>query len=260
MNIQLPPKPLIYLAIVVTSIALIPPVLIYQARSINSPRPRIHYIQDMDNQPRFKTQQANDLFVDGRASRPLIEGTVARGEAKLDEHYWKGWSDGGFATTYPDQVEVTMELLERGRERYDIYCSVCHGQAGYGDGMVHKRATELVNNPLIGNGTVWVAPKNIHETAIAAQPVGQIYNTVTKGIRTMRGYEAQVPVEDRWAITAYVKALQRSQAANLGDLDPSVNPDQLELNDLRPELDEEAPADAAAAANTDAATPNGAAS
>jgi len=229
-----PPKVLVYAIVVATTIALIPPVVIYMAREINSDKPRIHIFQDMDNQARFKTQQVNELFRDRRANRPQVEGTVARGESRLDEHYWQGWVEGDWATELPEQIEVDMTLLERGQERYDIYCSMCHGVAGYGDGAVHVRAMELVNNPAIGNGTVWVQPRNIHEAEVRAQPIGQIYNTITKGIRNMAGYEAQIPVEDRWAIAAWVRVLQRSQFArpdDLGDMDPST----LELRDLRPD-------------------------
>jgi len=249
-----PPKIFVYAAVVATTIALVPPSLIYMAREMNSEKPRIHYIQDMDNQARFKTQQVNDLFRDKRANRPQVDGTIARGEEMLDEHYWKGWADGDWATDFPDQVVVDRLLLERGQERYGIYCSVCHGEAGYGDGSVHKRAMELVNNPAIGNGTVWVQPRNIHEAEVRNQPVGQIYNTITNGIRNMAGYAAQIPVEDRWAITAYVAVLHRSQFARPQDLDVlGIAAEDLPLQDLRPVLEEagegmdDAPADDAAA-------------
>jgi mono/diheme cytochrome c family protein len=258
-----PPKFFIYAAIVATTVALIPPAVIYWAREINSDKPRIHYIQDMDNQARFKTQQVNDLFRDGRASRPTVGGTVARGEAMLDEHYWKGWVDGDWATEYPSQITIDRALLERGQERYAIYCSMCHGQAGYGDGAVHVRAMELVNNPAIGNGTVWVQPRNIHEAEVRTQPVGQIYNTITNGIRNMAGYAAQIPVEDRWAITAYVQALHRSQNARPQDLDRlGIPAEELPLQDLRPVTEDggEAMGNAAAAAGTANPTGEGASS
>lgn len=251
-----PPKFFIYAAIVATTVALIPPALIYWAREMNSEKPRIHYIQDMDNQARFKTQQANDLFRDGRASRPTVEGTVARGEVMLDEHYWKGWTDGDWATEYPDQITIDRALLERGQERYGIYCSMCHGQAGYGDGAVHVRAMELVNNPAIGNGTVWVQPRNIHESEVRVQPVGQIYNTITNGIRNMAGYAPQIPVEDRWAIVAYVEVLHRSQNALPQDLDRlGIPAEALPLQDLRSVLEGSGAAMDDATAGT--ANPNG---
>ena len=116
---------------------------------------------------------------------------------------------------FPARVPVTMELMQRGRERFGIYCQPCHGAAGYGDGMVNVRAMELVN--LGTNGTVWVQPKSVHDDDIREQPVGRIFNSITNGVRTMPPYGPQIPVSDRWAIVAYVKALQRSQ--NAADLE-----------------------------------------
>jgi mono/diheme cytochrome c family protein len=166
----------------------------------------------MDNQPRFEAQHANALFADGRAMRPPVEGTVARGELRADDHLYRGISGGAWATTFPATIDVTMQLMERGRQRFNIYCQPCHGAAGYGDGIVNKRAMELLN--LGTNGTTWVAPKSIHEQQIREQPIGQLYNSITNGVRNMPPYGPQIPVADRWAIVAYVKALQRSQNAS----------------------------------------------
>ncbi len=209
------PKVFIYGILIVLCLAVIPPALIAQSRAVNSKKPRIHLIQDMDNQPKFKAQHANPLFADGRAMRPPVEGTVARGELREDEHYERGVVNAQWATTFPERVEMSMALMERGRERYTIYCQPCHGAAGYGDGMVNKRAMELVN--LGTNGTTWVAPKSIHEEQIRAQPIGQLYNSIANGVRNMPAYGPQIPVADRWAIVAYVKALQRSQNASERD-------------------------------------------
>jgi mono/diheme cytochrome c family protein len=147
--------------------------------------------------------------------RPPVAGTVARAGLREDDHYERGIANGDWATTFPDKIEVNMTLLERGRERFTIYCQPCHGVAGYGDGMINKRAMELVN--LGTNGTTWVAPKSIHEEQIREQPIGQIYNSITNGVRNMPPYGPQIPVADRWAIVAYVKALQRSQNASERD-------------------------------------------
>lgn len=217
------PRYFIYIACVLIVLLMIPPALIARARTTNSSAQRIHLIQDMDNQARFRTQQANDLFRDGRAMRPPVEGTVARGELRENAHLYLGVVNDEWAANLPDELTLDRRTLERGRERYNIYCGVCHGEAGYGDGIVHKRAMELMNNPAIANGTSWVQPKNIHEPAIRAQPVGQIYNTITNGIRNMAGYKAQIPVDDRWAIAAYVKALQRSQDARPEDVGGDVS-------------------------------------
>jgi mono/diheme cytochrome c family protein len=165
----------------------------------------------MDNQPKFRAQHASALFADGRAMRIQVEGTVARGQLQEDGHYYLGVVNDAWAATFPGQVRVDVPFLERGRERFDIYCLPCHGAAGYGDGMINKRAMELVNQGV--NGTIWVQPKSIHDADIREQPVGQIYNSITNGVRTMPAYGSQIPVADRWAIVAYVRALQRSQNA-----------------------------------------------
>ena len=206
------PKVIITIALLLITAAAVPPALIAQARAVRASKPRVHLIQDMDNQPRFEAQHANALFADGRAMRPPVEGTVARGELRADDHLYRGISGGAWATTFPATIDVTMQLMERGRQRFNIYCQPCHGAAGYGDGIVNKRAMELLN--LGTNGTTWVAPKSIHEQQIREQPIGQLYNSITNGVRNMPPYGPQIPVADRWAIVAYVKALQRSQNAS----------------------------------------------
>ena len=206
------PKSIVYIALLLITAAAVPPALIAQTRAVRSSKPRIHLIQDMDNQPRFEAQHANPLFADGRAMRPPVPGTVARGELRADDHFERGIVAGKWATTFPSQVDVSMTLMARGQERFNIYCQPCHGAAGYGDGIVNKKAMELLN--LGTNGTTWVAPKSIHEQQIREQPVGQIFNSITNGVRNMPPYGPQVPVADRWAIVAYVKALQRSQNAS----------------------------------------------
>ena len=213
------PKIFIYGTIVVIFLAMIPPAVIAWARAVNSSQPRIHLIQDMDNQPKFRAQHANALFADGRAMRPPITGTVARGGLNEDDHYYRGISNGQWAATFPPQVALTMDLLQRGQERFNIYCQPCHGLAGYGDGMVNKRAMVLMN--LGVNGTTWVQPKSVHEQQIREQPVGQYFNTITNGVRNMPAYGPQIPVADRWAIVAYVRALQRSQNARPDDALPA---------------------------------------
>ncbi len=210
------------IALIITTILIalgsVPFALAAMARAVPSSRTRIHIIQDMDNQPKFRAQHANPLFADGRAMRPPVAGTVARGQLAADDHYDRGVLDGAWATTFPPQVRVDLDLLYRGQGRFNIYCTPCHGYAGYGDGMVNQRAMELVNRAV--NGTTWVQPKSVHEQLIREQPVGQTFNTITNGVRNMAGYAAQISVEDRWAIVAYVKALQRSQTADLNDLPP----------------------------------------
>jgi mono/diheme cytochrome c family protein len=204
---------------ILVCLALLPFAFIARARAVNSPRPRVHIVQDMDNQPRYRAQHANPLFADGRAMRPPVAGTVARGRLDVDEHLERGIVGGQWAATFPAGVPVTMELIERGRERFNIYCQPCHGAAGYGDGKVNQRAMELMN--LGADGTTWVQPKSIHEQQIRGLPVGEIFNTISNGVRTMPAYGPQIPVADRWAIVAWVRALQRSQNALPADLTPA---------------------------------------
>jgi len=148
---------------------------------------------------------------------------------------WATWARScicAWATSFPPQVQVNLDLVYRGQDRFNIYCTPCHGYAGYGDGMVNERAMDLVNLGL--NGTTWVQPKSVHEQLIREQPVGQTFNTITNGVRNMSGYAAQIPTEDRWAIVAYVKALQRSQTADLNDLPPDQRTN-LPLTPFNPE-------------------------
>lgn len=193
-------------------LALIPLACAVRARSVRSNVPRLHVIQDMDNQGRYKSQMANALFADGRAMRPPVDGTVARGQLRTDRHLYAGIVGQDYANNFP--VPVTGSLVDRGRERYQIFCSPCHGLAGYGDGMVALRADELQQ------GT-WVPPSSFHEAPAHGRSVGHLFNTITHGIRNMPAYGSQVGVEDRWAIVAYVVALQRSQHAALDDLPPA---------------------------------------
>ena len=193
----------------VAAAALLPFACVYKARHSLSPLPRIHLIQGMDNQPRFESQQANPLFADLREERPPVPGTVARGRLDDDEALVTGARDGRDLDTFP--VRVSATLLARGRERFDIYCSPCHGLAGAGDGIVAVRADRLQE------GT-WVQPTSLHDPTVLARPVGHIFKTITHGIRTMPSYGAQIPVADRWAIVAYVRALQRAGHAPVSTL------------------------------------------
>jgi mono/diheme cytochrome c family protein len=200
------PRGFIYGGILLTSVALIPPVVILRARLVPSDKPRIHIIQNMDNQPKYRAQHQNLMFNDGRAMRPRVAGTISQAGFTSDTHYALGLMDGAYATAFPSQVSVDDALLDRGRARFDIYCLPCHGAAGDGDGMVNKRAMVLLNNGV--NGTIWVQPRNLHQPDMQDLPPGRIFHTITNGFGNMAGYAAQIPVADRWAITAWVYALQ----------------------------------------------------
>lgn len=192
----------------------VPLVLFARARVVPNDEPRVQFVQDMGTQPKFREQQSNDLFADGRADRLPVPGTVARGHLEEDDFYFRGYANTGtadkpvfkFNDNFPDQVKVSDELLKRGQQRFNIYCSACHGLDGRGHGSVNERAQELM---LQGDsGTSWTQAADLTSQTVSDRPVGHIYNTINVGIRNMPGYEAQVPVEDRWAIVAYVRALQ----------------------------------------------------
>lgn len=203
------PRWLQYLVVVLVVLSWVPLVVIMRARHSKSTSPRIHIIQDMDNQPKYKSQARNRLFADRRAMRPPVEGTVARGELRDDDRLYRGMAGEDWIEEIP--VPVTTQLMQRGRERYDIYCSPCHGLGGYGDGMVAKRADALQE------GT-WTPPASFHTELVRGRPAGHLFNTISNGIRNMPAYGPQVPVTDRWAIVAYIRALQRSQNAPVEDV------------------------------------------
>ncbi len=219
--------------VVVGSLAVLPPLIIAGARSTTSEKPRLHNVFNMDFQPKFKSQTTSQLFADGRAMRPRIPGTVPRGSLPTNPEYEFGYVEpaaaaepaAGDARQWVEEIplRVTSELMERGRERFNIHCAVCHGRAGFGNGLVSQRAIELQQ------GT-WVPPTSIHTQYVVEQPVGQLFNTITNGVRKMPAYGHQIPVEDRWAIVLYVRALQRSQQASLEDVPEDIRPTLRELN------------------------------
>jgi mono/diheme cytochrome c family protein len=160
--------------------------------------PPLRPIRHMYVQPRFDTQEANALFPDQRAMRPPVPGTVVAGEPRTDDFRYRGLKDGRLADTLP--TPLTPQLLARGRERFDIYCAPCHDAAGTGQGVVAQRGLRP-------------PPPSFHDDRLRREPVGYFFQVMTKGVRAMPSYAAQVPPEDRWAIAAYVRALQLSQDA-----------------------------------------------
>jgi mono/diheme cytochrome c family protein len=190
-------------------LAILPPVAIAWYRSGTKQLPRVHLVSDMDSQPKYKAQATSPLFADGRASRLPVPGTVAVGEREVNPALDEGKVGDQWVDAFP--VRVDMQTIERGRERFNIYCAPCHGLTGDGDGMVAVRAAARAE-------ANWVPPLSLHVDSVRQQPLGQIYHTITNGIRTMPAYGSQITVEDRWAIVLYVKALQRSQHATLEDV------------------------------------------
>ena len=207
------PRWLLFTVAILVVLSWVPLALIMRARVTTSPQPRIHIVPDMDNQPKFKTQARNPMFADRRAMRPPVAGTVPRSATLGDPALTNGKVGDDWVEAIP--VEVDRGLLDRGQERYDIYCSPCHGLAGFGDGMVSKRADELME------GT-WTPPSSFHTDLVRQRPDGHIYSTITHGIRNMPAYGPQIPVHDRWAIVAYVRALQRSQNTTVDDVPPDI--------------------------------------
>ncbi len=210
-----------------TAFALIPFAIAAKARNSHSSEPHFHIFPDMDYQPKYKSDQPMDMFADGRANRGEIPDTVARGHLAADDVFYHGlegeagaqkWTTG-FPAMYPDgrAFVVDMALLERGKNRFEIYCTPCHGFDGHGQGMVPERvkstgglwqARNLVEAPdAKGNGGV-----------VVQMPNGQLFNTISNGFNTMLGYASQIPHADRWAIVAYVRALERAQNASRTDV------------------------------------------
>jgi len=162
--------------------------------------------RDMFNQPASKPLSRNDFFQDNHmASRPVVAHTVARGQLYEDEAFYTGKLGTNLVTTLP--VPVTRELLERGRERFEIYCSVCHGRTGEGNGMVIQRGFPV--------------PPSYHIDRLRQAPVGHFFDVITQGYGIMYSYAERVEPADRWAIAAYIRALQLSHNMKLAELPAS---------------------------------------
>ncbi len=209
------PSGVVYALIIVAVASVVPFALAAKARYSKGPSTRIHLIQDMDSQPKYKAQRENPFFADNRADRPAIDGTVAVDDERADDHFYKGKVGGDWARTFPSQIALNEATMDRGRQRFGIYCTPCHGQVGQGDGMVAKRADQLAQ------GT-WVPPSNITQENLRNMPVGELFNSITNGVRNMPGYGPQIKTEDRWAIIMYVRALQRSRSGSVNDLPPDA--------------------------------------
>ena len=195
--------------VLLAALALLPPFWIAKVRFQRKAAPRVHLIPDMDFQPKYLPQQYSPLFEDTRDMRPPVPGVIAMDARIGDDHWLLGNVDGRPADTFP--MPVTSEMIHRGRQRYDIFCATCHGLTGDGNGITSQLAFER-EEPR------WVRPLSLHNLSVVAQPVGQLYQSITSGIRTMPSYRGQVPVEDRWAIVLYMRALQRSRNATIEDV------------------------------------------
>ncbi|MDQ6678521.1 MAG: c-type cytochrome [Acidobacteriota bacterium] len=165
--------------------------------------------QDMHNQPKYKPLRESTFFADGRQSRPLLPNTVARGDLReaTDFYTGKGGVDGKQDLDY-FPIAITKEVIERGHQRFDAFCSPCHGRLGNGAGMIVKRGFK--------------APPSYHIERLRAAPAGHFYDVITNGYGSMYNYAAQIPPRDRWAIVSYIRALQYSQYVEAKDLTPEM--------------------------------------
>jgi mono/diheme cytochrome c family protein len=167
--------------------------------------------QDMHDQPKFIPLRPSTFFDDGRSARPLVDGTVARGQLDDDAAFYTGKGpDGKPLDAFP--FPVTKEIVERGQDRFNIYCAPCHDRLGTGDGMIVRRGFRH--------------PPSYHIDRLRAVPNGYLYDVISKGFGAMPDYAAQIEPADRWAIVAYIRALQLSQNALLADV-PSADLGQL---------------------------------
>ncbi len=156
----------------------------------------------MHDGPRYNPLQQSDFFPDKRASRPLVEGTVARGYLRDNEALYTGKLGGAPLERIP--MPVTRQFIERGRDRFNVYCTPCHGIAGEGNGMIVQRG--------------YKQPPSFHDPRLRNEKAGYFFDVMTKGFGQMPDYAAQVDVTDRWAIVAYIRALQLSQNAPAAEL------------------------------------------
>ncbi|PWN07345.1 c-type cytochrome [Rhodohalobacter mucosus] len=191
-------------------------------RGQTSEKPPVHPNLNMDFQDRFNAQEENSFFADGRAMRTPVEGTVARGNLRQESEIFEGLDENGEFVDYIP-VDVTRDFLERGRNSYEIYCTVCHGGTGDGRGIV-----------MTGNYGYVPAP-TFHSERLRGLPDGEIYSAIANGVRNMPSYASQIKVEDRWAIVTYVRALQRSQYVP----EEQMQQFDVDLAELRSEFTEE---------------------
>lgn len=168
-------------------------------RGRTSSKPPVHLNPNMDTQQKIKPFRESNFFADGMGMRQPVEGTIAKGDLRENTEFYTGKNENGeFLKNSP--VVVDNKILDRGMERYNIYCSPCHGQVGDGKGIITKYAYPI-------------PPTNLHDPRIRSVEDGYLYDVITNGIRNMPAYNHQIPVSDRWAIVGYIRSLQLSQKA-----------------------------------------------
>ncbi len=160
--------------------------------------------QIMGTQPKYLPLAPGDMFPDGQSARPVVPGTIARGHLQDDVLLYTGKQGSNDSTVFP--YPVTKDVLLRGEERFNIYCSPCHGETGMGNGLVVQRG--------------FTPPPSLHDDRLRNAPVGHFFDVITNGFGAMPSYATQIPVMDRWDIIAYIRALQLSQHATINDVPP----------------------------------------
>ena len=176
-------------------------------RGTPSENPPIHLNPNMDDQPKYEAMEESRFFSDKSSMRPPVPGTIAQDALSINNNFYLGKDDlGKYIKSIP--LPMTFGLLQRGRERFDIYCAPCHGAAGDGTGIIVKKG--------------YMPPPTFHQQRLYDVEDGYIFEVISKGIRIMPTYGHQVAVSDRWAIVAYIRALQRSQNANLEDIPEDI--------------------------------------
>lgn len=187
-------------------IALVGVAMLLGCRGQVSREPPLWIMHGMEFQPKYLAFQENKFFEDGRNMRTPPQGTVAQGLLKEDDAYWRGGDSAHPIAKNP--MPLTDSLLHRGQDRFNIYCAPCHGRTGLGNGMVVQHG--------------FMPPPSYIDERLLKMPDGQIFRTISYGVRNMPSYGKQIPEADRWAIVAYVRALQRSQNASMTDVPDSA--------------------------------------
>jgi mono/diheme cytochrome c family protein len=167
--------------------------------------------QDMQDQPKFYPQRGTTLFADGRSVRPQVENTVGRDQLHEDSYFYTGLQDGKEGDGLP--IALNAATMQRGQERYNIYCTPCHSRVGNGDGMIVQRGYRPAGN--------------VHTDRLRAAPLGHFYAVISNGYGAMPDYSAQLTPADRWAVAAYIRALQLSQNAKASDAPAGAKADEL---------------------------------
>lgn len=207
-----PPQVFWQIIVLLTVLGLIPMALVFRASFSTSDTEPIRIDHGMAYQQKVKAQQPapDGIFTEPNMNRPPVEGTLRFGSNVEDEHFDKGKVNGQFVNGFPARLKDKLDdkMMARGQRQFTIYCSVCHGAAGYGDGMVHRVATARA---AALDASLWAPPKSFHEPITGSKPDGDIFDTITNGKGKMLGYGYRLSAEDRWAIVLYVRALQKSQ-------------------------------------------------